>query len=53
MSPALLFFLKHAMALKATIYKAQIQLADMDRHVYADTAMTIAVSYTHLRAHET
>ena len=42
MSPALLFFLKHPMALKATIYKAQIQLADMDRHVYADTAMTIA-----------
>ncbi len=30
------------MALKATIFKAQIQLADMDRHVYTDTAVTIA-----------
>jgi len=30
------------MALKATIYKAQLQLADMDRHVYADPAITIA-----------
>jgi uncharacterized protein YaeQ len=30
------------MAIKATIYKAQIQLADMDRHVYADPGMTIA-----------
>ncbi|HEX5373739.1 MAG TPA: YaeQ family protein [Aquabacterium sp.] len=30
------------MAIKATIYKAQIQLADMDRHVYADPALTIA-----------
>jgi uncharacterized protein YaeQ len=30
------------MALKATIYKAQINLADMDRHVYADIAVTIA-----------
>jgi uncharacterized protein YaeQ len=30
------------MALKATIYKAQLQLADMDRHVYADPALTIA-----------
>jgi uncharacterized protein YaeQ len=30
------------MAIKATIYKAQIQLADMDRHVYADPAVTIA-----------
>lgn len=30
------------MALKATIYKAQIQLADMDRHVYADPQITIA-----------
>jgi uncharacterized protein YaeQ len=31
-----------AMALKATIYKAQINLADMDRHVYADIGVTIA-----------
>jgi uncharacterized protein YaeQ len=30
------------MALKATIFKAQIQLADMDRHVYGDHALTIA-----------
>lgn len=30
------------MAIKATIYKAQLQLADMDRHVYADPALTIA-----------
>ena len=30
------------MALKATIYKAELQIADMDRHVYADHALTIA-----------
>jgi uncharacterized protein YaeQ len=30
------------MALKATIYKADLQIADMDRHVYADHALTIA-----------
>jgi uncharacterized protein YaeQ len=30
------------MALKATIFKAQLQLADMDRHVYADPSATIA-----------
>lgn len=30
------------MALKSTIFKAQLQLADMDRHVYADHALTIA-----------
>lgn len=30
------------MALKATIFKAQLQLADMDRNVYADPSMTIA-----------
>lgn len=30
------------MALKATIHKAQIQLADMDRHVYGDHNVTIA-----------
>lgn len=30
------------MALKATIYKAQLQIADMDRNVYADHALTIA-----------
>ena len=30
------------MALKATIYKANIQLADMDRNVYGDHGVTIA-----------
>jgi uncharacterized protein YaeQ len=30
------------MALRATIYKADLQIADMDRHVYADHALTIA-----------
>jgi uncharacterized protein YaeQ len=30
------------MALKATIYKAELQLADMDRNHYADLALTIA-----------
>ncbi|HTH49620.1 MAG TPA: YaeQ family protein [Candidatus Limnocylindria bacterium] len=30
------------MALKATIYKARIQLSDLDRNVYGDQAVTIA-----------
>ena len=30
------------MALKATIFKAQLQLADMDRHVYGEHALTLA-----------
>ena len=30
------------MAIKATIHKAQLQLTDMDRNVYADIAVTIA-----------
>jgi uncharacterized protein YaeQ len=30
------------LALKATIYKAELQLADMDRHVYGDHALTLA-----------
>ncbi len=30
------------MALKSTIYKAELQIADMDRHYYADHALTIA-----------
>ncbi len=30
------------MALKATIYKAQLQIADMDRGLYADHSVTIA-----------
>jgi uncharacterized protein YaeQ len=31
-----------AMALKATIYKAELQVSDMDRHYYATHALTIA-----------
>ncbi len=31
------------MALKSTIYKASLQIADMDRGVYADHALTIAL----------
>jgi uncharacterized protein YaeQ len=30
------------MAIKSTIYKAQLQLADMDRGVYADHSLTLA-----------
>jgi len=30
------------MALKATIYKAELNVADMDRHVYDDFSLTIA-----------
>jgi uncharacterized protein YaeQ len=35
-------FAERAMALKATIFKAQLQVADMDRHHYADHAVTLA-----------
>ena len=31
------------MALKATIYKAQLQIADMDRSLYADHVLTLAL----------
>ena len=31
------------MALKSTIYKAQLQIADMDRSVYADHQLTLAL----------
>jgi uncharacterized protein YaeQ len=31
------------LALKATIYKAQLQIADMDRALYADHALTLAL----------
>jgi uncharacterized protein YaeQ len=31
------------MALKSTIYKAQLQIADMDRALYADHALTLAL----------
>ncbi|HJU39426.1 MAG TPA: YaeQ family protein, partial [Tahibacter sp.] len=30
------------MALKATIYKAQLQISDMDRHYYATHDLTLA-----------
>ena len=30
------------MALKSTIYKAELQVADMDRHYYGDHALTLA-----------
>ncbi len=30
------------MAIKATIFKASVQIADMDRHYYADHALTLA-----------
>jgi uncharacterized protein YaeQ len=33
---------RRRMALKSTIYKAEIQIADMDRHYYGDHALTIA-----------
>ena len=31
------------MALKSTIYKAEVSIADMDRHYYADHALTLAL----------
>lgn len=40
--PARSFKLRFFMALKATIFKAELQIADMDRHYYADHALTIA-----------
>ncbi|WP_268603227.1 YaeQ family protein, partial [Escherichia coli] len=30
------------MALKATIYKAAVNIADMDRHFYHDATLTLA-----------
>lgn len=38
----LLFVTTLSMALKATIYKAQLQISDMDRHVYGDHNLTLA-----------
>lgn len=32
----------HLMALKSTVYKAQLQIADMDRSLYADHSLTLA-----------
>ena len=40
--PVLLSQARLLMALKATIYKAQLQLADMDRSIYGDHSVTIA-----------
>lgn len=31
------------MALRATVYKADLQIADMDRHVYGEHALTLAL----------
>ncbi len=31
------------MALKSTIYKATVQLSDMDRHVYGEIPLTLAL----------
>ena len=42
------------MALKATIYKATVNVADLDRNQFLDASLTLArhpsetVSYTHL-----
>lgn len=33
----------HLLALKSTIYKANLQIADMDRGLYADHALTLAL----------
>jgi len=30
------------MAIKATVFKAALQVADMDRHYYAEHALTLA-----------
>jgi uncharacterized protein YaeQ len=34
--------IKATMAIKATVFKAALQIADMDRHYYADHALTLA-----------
>ncbi len=39
---ALEIFLHDLMAIKATVHKATLQIADMDRNYYADHALTIA-----------
>ena len=41
-NPPLDFRRAGTMALRATIYKADLQIADMDRHYYADHALTLA-----------
>lgn len=40
------------MALKATVFKADIQVADMDRHHYADYSLTSRVTFRDRRAHD-
>ena len=35
------------MALKATVFKAELTVADMDRHYYADHALTLARHLLH------
>lgn len=40
---ACVFHRKTRLALKATIYKAQLQIADMDRQLYADHGLTLAL----------
>jgi uncharacterized protein YaeQ len=41
-NPPLDFPKASTMALRATIYKADLQIADMDRHYYADHTLTLA-----------
>jgi len=38
------------MALKATIYKAELQVSDMDRQYYATHALTLAQHHPNRRA---
>ena len=40
---ACVFHRKTRLALKATIYKAQLQIADMDRQLYSDHGLTLAL----------
>ena len=40
--PLTLFYIRARMALKSTIYKASLQIANMDSHYYADHQLSIA-----------
>ena len=40
--PRTIFFIRTRMALKSTIYKASLQIANMDSHYYADHQLSIA-----------
>lgn len=42
-SRAFVFFGRYAMALKSTIYKANLNIADMDRNYYAQHNLTLAL----------